>query len=167
MRLFFALWPDALSCPRLGTRAAELAAEAGGRAVPAANIHVTLAFLGEVDAERVALVHAVATGIELQPFRLELDRLGWFSGARVGWAAPSQLPEALADLQAALRCELSARGFVLDDRPFAPHATLVRRIERAVEPRRIEPIGWRVEEIVLAQSRRGAGGYETLGVFGR
>ncbi len=166
-RLFFALWPDAPSRPRLAARAAELVRLCGGRAVPEANIHLTLAFLGEVDAARVPLLHAAATQLEVQPFRLELDRLGSFSAARVGWSAPGRMPEALAGLAAGLKAALESRGFTLDDRPFAPHATLARRIERAVVPQAIEPIAWQAEEFALVESRRGTGRYETLGAFGR
>ena len=167
MRLFFALWPDAASRLRLAARAAELAIECGGRAVPQANIHVTLAFLGEVDAKRVPDLHAAASRLDLEPFRLELECLGSFSGARVGWAAPWRMPEALAGMAARLATALNAQGFVLEDRPFAPHATLVRRIDRGVASRAIDPIGWRVEKFALVESRRGTGRYETLGAFGR
>ncbi len=166
-RLFFALWPDAPSRPRLAAKAAELACECGGRAVPEANIHLTLAFLGEVDAARVPLAWEAAAKVTLTPFRLELDRLGSFSGACVGWAGPGRMPAELVGLEAGLATALGARGFALDDRPFAAHATLVRRIERAVAPRAIEPIGWQVEEVALVESRRGTGRYETLGVFSR
>lgn len=166
-RVFFALWPDAPSRPRLAARALELARECGGRVVPEANIHLTLAFLGEVDAARVPLVRDAAAEAKLTPFRLELDRLGSFSGARVGWAGPGRMPAELAGLAAGLATALGARGFPLDDRAFAAHATLVRRIERAPSPRAIEPIGWWVEEFALVESRRGTGRYETLGAFGR
>ena len=51
-RLYFALWPDAALRATIARVAAGPAAVAGGRAVPAADLHVTLAFLGGVPAAR-------------------------------------------------------------------------------------------------------------------
>ncbi len=60
-RLFFALWPDPPTRTALAMLVDGLPL-VGGRRVPAENLHLTLAFLGNVDegaaaAARVALRH--------------------------------------------------------------------------------------------------------------
>ncbi len=53
MRLFFAVWPPLAVAEALAAWARRLQRETGGRAVAAKNIHLTLAFLGEVSEERL------------------------------------------------------------------------------------------------------------------
>ena len=50
MRLFFAAWPDAVAAAELARVAEALAGLAQGKPVPPEKIHLTLAFLGEIDA---------------------------------------------------------------------------------------------------------------------
>ena len=158
-RLFFALWPDALARDRLGALALDVAQASRGKPVPAANLHLTIAFLGEVNDARVDLLSGIAAGIEAPAFRMELDRVGSFARARVAWAGCARPDPRLMDLQAAIATGLDRQGFTLEDRPFAPHLTLARKAIVALPPRRIEPIGWQVGEFALVSSR--AGRYET------
>ena len=164
-RLFFALWPDAGARARLEPLAVELAAAAGGKPVPIAKVHLTLAFLGEVDAERVAAAVEAARGVRRTRFAFALDRAGSFRGARVAWAGCAAVPEALAALAASLGERLAAAGFALEDRPYAPHATLARRIARAVPAAPIAPIAWPVDGFSLVRSEAGTGRYTVLEVF--
>ena len=162
MRLFFAIWPDAPAAHALAKLAVEVAGRTGGRATPAEKIHLTLAFLGEVAAERSAEVAAAGGALRVRPFELAFDILGWFRGARVAWIGCSQPAVELLHLQAALAADLRDRGFVLDDRPFAPHVTLARKIRRSVPRTSIPPIAWPVREVALVQSGEGTGRYTTI-----
>jgi 2'-5' RNA ligase len=164
-RLFFALWPDADARARLAPLAAELAAAASGRTVPIAKVHLTLAFLGEVETARIAAAVEAARGVRLAPFAFALDRVGSFRGARVAWAGCASTPEPLAALAAALAGCLGAAGFALEDRPYAPHATLARRIAHPVAAAPIEPIPWAVDGFSLVRSETGTGRYAVLEAF--
>jgi 2'-5' RNA ligase len=164
-RLFFAVWPDAAARARLEPLAAELADSASGKVVPIAKVHITLAFLGEVDAARVADAVLAARAVRCAPFSFALDRVGSFRGARVAWAGCAQVPEPLAALAAALAARLAASGFALDDRPYAPHATLARRIARSVTPAPLAPIPWPVGGFSLVRSETGTGRYTVMEVF--
>jgi 2'-5' RNA ligase len=90
--------------------AQELAQVAGGRPVPAEKLHLTLAFLGEVDESRMALLPDCAR-IGAAHFRLELDRVGSFRRARVAWAGASAPPRTLLGMQAMLAGASRPRGF--------------------------------------------------------
>jgi len=150
-RLFFALWPDEAAARGLERLAVEVAVRTQGKPVPRSKIHLTLAFLGEV-AGRIAFEpEAIAT----PAFDLVLDCVGSFAGTRVAWAGFVEPPPALANLQAQLARELRGQGLRLEDRPFAPHLTLARHIG-ATQPRQaIDPIDWRVREVVLVKSQAG------------
>ena len=163
MRLFFAIWPDAPAAAALQKLAVEVAGRTGGRATPADKIHLTLAFLGEVAAERVDEASAAGHAVRARPFELVFDIAGWFRGARVAWIGCSQPAPELVDLHAALETQLRDRGFVLEDRAFAPHVTLARKVRRSVPRSPVAPIRWPAREIALVRSGEGTGRYTTIG----
>ena len=162
-RIFFALWPDAPAAQALAKLAVEVAGRTGGRATPAEKIHLTLAFLGEVAADRAGDVAAAGGALRARPFELSFDTLGWFRGARVAWIGCSQPAKELLELQASLEAQLRDRGFVLEDRPFAPHVTLARKIRRSVPRSPVTPIRWPARQVALVQSGEGTGRYTTIG----
>ena len=165
MRLFFALWPDAPARMALATLANELALHSGGKAVPPAKIHLTLAFLGDVDDGRLEqATQAPGTG-RRPPFDVRLDTVGSFRGARVAWAGCRKPASGLSELQSALAHALAERGFALDERPYTPHVTLVRKIARPIAQGSSPPIAWRATELALVRSEPGRGSYATLAAW--
>lgn len=160
LRLFFAIWPDDAARAALGALAHQLAQAGGGRPTAAACIHVTLEFLGEVDPERLPLLHRIAGQVRGAPFRFTLDRVGSFRRARVAWAGSEKTPPRLIALQADLRARLREGGFGSEERDYSPHATLVRKIERPVPRASIDAIEWPVAQYALVVSA--AGRYTTL-----
>jgi len=162
MRVFFALWPDPPATAALAAAAVELAALAGGKAVPAAKIHLTLAFLGDVGEDRLEIARSAASRLRCKAFDVALDQAGSFRGARVAWVGSRKPARGLVELHAALIGELAACGFPPDERPYTPHATVARKIGRPVERRAIAPIEWRARELSLVESDLGRGSYNTL-----
>ena len=77
LKLFFALWPDSGTRDVLAATAGVLRRTCGGRAPPAHNLHLTLAFLGNVPAARLPELEDLAAAVHTEPFVLELDRIGW------------------------------------------------------------------------------------------
>lgn len=150
-RLFFALWP-----PPACQEAIELTgagASAGrGRAIPAANLHLTLRFLGPTTTEQRRCVEKAASLIDTVAFTLTLDTIGHWPRPKVLWSAPSATPAALQDLVAKLGPRIDECGFVPDTRPFRPHITLARKVSATMRTIHHEPVEWRVEDFVLVES---------------
>jgi 2'-5' RNA ligase len=162
-RVFFALWPGAPARGRLNLLGAELAQRSAGRPTPAANIHLTLHFLGEVRADRIDVLRELAAGVRAAAFLMRLDREGCFPKAAVAWAGCSRASEPLLALHANLGRVLAGQGFEAEARAYSPHVTLVRRIARAIPAAPIEAIEWQAQEFALVQTQRGLGRYMTLG----
>lgn len=131
MRLFIAInFPDAMR-QRLWHDTAPL--RDGGypvKWVEAANIHLTLKFLGDVDGARVdAISGTLATAVEdTKVFRLPIGGFGAFPSLRrpkVLWVGCENLPvlELLAD---AVERGMSTLGFEPEGRAFRPHVTIGR-----------------------------------------
>jgi len=153
-RVFFALWPDALTAARLHAAGGEAQARCGGRRMRRDTLHLTLAFVGEVAPTRVAELVAIGATLAAAPFTLCIERLGGWRHNRIAWAGAQAVPEALAALAAELAAKLQGAGFPIERRAFAPHVTLLRRIETDLAPCCIGPIEWRAERIALVRSQR-------------
>lgn len=130
-RLFVALeTPPALAASLLAT----LPRERGIRPTPAAQVHLTLRFVGEVDEEQaVAIDDALAT-IAAVAVPVQVAGVGRF-GRRGGilWAGVTPAEPLLA-LHGAIDLALSDAGVERETRPFHPHLTLARCAPHAPEP---------------------------------
>jgi 2'-5' RNA ligase len=153
--LFFALWPDTALRAALHDHALELTQSSGGRVIRPGNLHLTLAFLGNVARPRIAQLETIARGCAAAGFDLHLDKTGYWSRQHIVWMAPQNVPAAMSGLVLAMETALQANGFRVDAREWRPHITLLRdaRAPAAMPPL---TLNWPVREIVLAESTRGA-----------
>ncbi|MBX3468000.1 MAG: RNA 2',3'-cyclic phosphodiesterase [Planctomycetes bacterium] len=93
---------------------------------PRENWHLTLVFLGQVDAPAPVIDAARAVCAASAPLDLALGPLGTFGG-RVLWAAVEGPGLAgLVALAGDLARALAPLGIAFDDRPYSPHLTLGR-----------------------------------------
>ncbi|MFQ6030372.1 MAG: RNA 2',3'-cyclic phosphodiesterase [Dehalococcoidia bacterium] len=115
---------------------------AGGvRWVDPGGIHLTLKFLGNIDASlENPLFDAMARAAEGFPsFGIYLEGLGAFPNQRqprVLWAGAAGDLEMLSQLQGRVEHEISPLGFPREQRGFNPHLTLGRVRDRVSAPQR-------------------------------
>ncbi|MDG4778788.1 RNA 2',3'-cyclic phosphodiesterase [Micromonospora sp. WMMD961] len=176
MRLFVAVYPRPESVDHLGAQVARLrvaAAAAAGvnvRLAEPAHLHVTLAFLGEVEAARLVEVES-ALGLAVERFRDGRDaspRLSPGGGGRFGqgrstvlWVGLRGEVEALHVLARLIRARLRHARLPCDDKPFRPHLTVARPADR-MDPADVEADRadlddyqgpeWLVTEVLLMRS---------------
>ena len=93
------------------------------------NLHLTLAFLGEVERKRVEAIKSAMDAVCFPAFELELGKPGRFKREEgdILWIG-LQTSEMLKTVRSSLMGELKKRGFQPDDKPFKPHLTIGRRI---------------------------------------
>jgi 2'-5' RNA ligase len=101
------------------------------RWVPPSHWHLTVKFLGDVPAERLApVVQAMEQAMSgQQPFVLMARALGCFpqpARPRVLWMGLDDTEGALLRLFQRLEAALRERGFPPEERPLRPHVTLAR-----------------------------------------
>jgi 2'-5' RNA ligase len=129
--------------------------------VPAANLHITLKFLGDQPDERLAevgpaLAEAAAA---LPPFALALSGIGGFPGMerpRILWVGVADGALAARGLQERVEAALEHRGFARDARPWHPHVT----IGRVLDDRR-----WRREDSAPLRRAVAAAAREPFGLL--
>ena len=94
-----------------------------GSYVPVQNLHLTMAFIGEVKDARD--VKAALAGVSIKPFRLSLSELGVFGDLL--WVG-MRGNQGLAAAAKAVRDALDNAGIEYDRKPFKPHITLIRKM---------------------------------------
>lgn len=154
-RLFFALWPDPVLKAAIAGAARTPARAVSGRRVRDEHLHLTLLFLGNVDAAAEARLAEAAAAVRADAFDLALDRVGSFFRARVLWVGPSQAPPALGELRRQLEAAATQAGVPFDPKPLVPHLTCYRDVRKALEPAAIEPLRWPVRAFALVHSAGG------------
>ena len=94
-----------------------------GNYVPAQNLHLTLAFIGEYDDP--AGVKRVLESVPLPPFRLSLSEKGNFGNLLwAGVKGNQKLKTYVKDLREALK----EADIPFDHDKFVPHITLIRKV---------------------------------------
>lgn len=154
LRVFFALWPDAVTAAALHARGRHLHARCGGRVMRRDMLHLTLAFLGDVPEASLEVLGRLASRLKGEPFDLVLDRSGSWQRNRIVWLAPATMPAALAALVDALVDALAGAGFRVEARPFSPHITLLRNAHAGPPEDSFAPLRWRVGGFALVASER-------------
>ena len=102
------------------------------------NIHLTLKFLGDINAADIDKIGVAMTGaaIEFSPVTLSVSGIGVFPGIkrpRVIWLGLGGGIRSLLALQGRLEEKLAGVGFPKDKRSFKAHLTL-GRIKQAANP---------------------------------
>lgn len=158
-RLFFALWPDRALRDGL-ERAAALIPPGDSSAVQRVRperYHLTLAFLGELDARQIEAAQRAGDAVRASAFEFRLDRIGHFAGANVAWIGPSQPVPMLSRLKAALDRELLHYGLPVETAAFVPHVTCLRKLREPPDAP-APSLSWPVSDFVLVRSCRDAAG---------
>jgi 2'-5' RNA ligase len=106
----------------------------------------------------MAMLCALAARVGGSPFAVSLDEIGCFRKAGIAWLGASSSQADLIALQGRLASELQTRGFPIDERPYAPHLTLARRVEVVVRRSLPAPIVWNVSSFALMASETTASG---------
>jgi len=148
-RLFFALWPK----DRERAQCAEIAAAhaAGCRKVPAHNLHATLVFLGNVDAQRFQALSAIEPVKLKTELQLTFNRIEYWKKPRIICLTADRFDPELLQLVDWLQHIARELDIALDERPYRPHVTLLRKAQ-ALDACDIPPVVWRSDAFCLVES---------------
>lgn len=139
----------------------------GARWIDPENYHLTLRFIGDVDASIAHEIESLLYRVQRRPFDLRLDGLSSFGGnkprALVATVASSP---SLLELQAEHERLMQRVGLEPEGRKYTPHVTLARL--RDTSSRQVAdylaargyfpPLHFHVERFVLYSSRASIGG---------
>jgi len=161
MRLFIAVnLSDSMKAALVNAQNEMVERGVRGNYTPEENLHLTLAFIGEVpDAEPVL---EALSAVSFAPFELCLEGMGCFGDL---WWAGMRTSPPLAALSRKVRRALAESGIPFDRKRFSPHITLLRRARGHMPGIGIGGVSMTVDAVSLMRSDRGKGGmiYTELG----
>lgn len=159
MRLFFALWPDGSTQQQWSHDLAALLAPLGGRRTSAFNLHLTLAFLGDVRGDRMNELLRLGDDLDREAIDLRFDRIEYWKRPGLLCLRPVEIPAALQRLAGQVQTGLGLAGFPVERRTFKPHVTLARDVPIATASLPVWPVvAWRATTLALVRSRTAPGG---------
>jgi 2'-5' RNA ligase len=154
----------------------------GIRWTPSNRWHVTLAFLGDVDAQQVVSICRVAeeAARQVDPFFWNIRTIGSFPNPnrpQVIWLGIDDFDQGMSKLHQELNRVLEPIGFPPEGRPFRPHVTVGRvnrgaRISDSMKSILAEPPCWdgvteQSDKLRIISSDLGRGGpnYTVMATF--
>ncbi|WP_158806712.1 RNA 2',3'-cyclic phosphodiesterase [Beijerinckia sp. L45] len=159
----------ALELPR--DVAAALAALRGGlpgaRWIDPENYHLTLRFIGDIDAAMARDVHTALEGVRRAPVAVTLAGLAAFGGAKPRAIVMTARPDAaLLALQSEHEVLMRHIGLAAETRKFTPHVTLARLRQTApqlvgeyLSAHGLLPLrSFRAVRVALVSARKSSGG---------
>jgi RNA 2',3'-cyclic 3'-phosphodiesterase len=140
------------------------------------NLHITIKFLGKVEADCIEIIKniALAAASSIRPFKIRFGVPGSF-GEKVLYISLTDEASGLTHLHRNLEIGLEKAGFQKEKRPFRSHLTIGRvRSDKGIKPliqrhrsASVESVEFEVAELVLFESIMSVSGseYRKLATF--
>jgi 2'-5' RNA ligase len=154
-RLFLALWPDESTRGQLAAVQKRMAGNERlktSKAVDAANLHITIHFLGLVDGDVQAQLEDLLNGVDAESSHLVIDRWGYFPRAKVVWLGAQKSPIEVNQLVARTQACIQSCIEGYDQKRFVPHITVFRKARHPLEVDDFDPIEWSIDRFALIES---------------
>jgi putative RNA 2'-phosphotransferase len=157
MRLFIGLRLPHTQCRAIQRAQVDLKRQGvTGRFTPTENLHITLAFLGNCDENKVDELVKIIKKLHFKAFPLQLAGGGHFGD--LVWAG-TRPQAALEHLAEQLRKALDRAGISYDKKPFKAHITILRKTRCQGDfSLHVEPAAGTVSRITLFRSERDRSG---------
>jgi 2'-5' RNA ligase len=127
MRAFFGLSPDANTKLAINTWRNKAFPHLGNP-VPAANFHVTLAFLGNVSVNQLDIINRRIDEMpSVKAFDIALNQLGHWPKPKAFWLGCQQTASDHLKLATRIRKIATDSGLLLQDKTYVAHLTLARK----------------------------------------
>lgn len=128
MRIFIAINFDEETKDRMMQVQERLSGYGKGSFTRRENLHLTLAFLGEVGADDIDAVKNCMDSVRMRRMKLEFSKIGCFRNDSELWWIGLKDDPVLSGIQRELIKNLREAGFRPDSKRFRPHITLARRM---------------------------------------
>lgn len=148
-RLFFALWPD--ETIRQNCQKIVHSLHGHGRPVAVTNLHATLVFLGNVNETQQAAMTEAAAQISVPPMTLTFNQLAYWKRPAIVCLVAERVDPIVLTLVEQLTAAALKNGIAVEQRPYRPHITLLRKA-KVLPELEIQPIDWLADNFCLVES---------------
>ena len=153
-RIFFALWPTEKQRQQLLRDLEVVMPAVDGRHLVASNWHVTLVFIGNFSAARLAELLDSTASLQESSIERGFDRVDFWKKPRIACLRASEVPANLVRLVGSLNAVLETFGHQPEEGEYRPHLTLARKASAQSRVDLARPIHlcWRGFELVESVS---------------
>jgi 2'-5' RNA ligase len=130
--------------------ARQLKLEGRSRWVDPKNYHVTLAFVGEVAAPKLAVLQQIGRSLQAPRFTFTCDSIEFWRESQVVVAAACAAPPELLFLWSKLNAAIG-----LPPETLRAHVTLARKVTQAPVQQAMSPVVWQATNFSLIRSDTG------------
>ncbi|MEM7256602.1 MAG: RNA 2',3'-cyclic phosphodiesterase [Pseudomonadota bacterium] len=139
MRAFLSLFPDPQNALAIEQWAASCWPNIQRR-VPAQNLHITLAFLGNIDQSVAAdISDMIAEKSLVAAFSMTFDQVGYWPQPQVLWLGAQNPTPPVNELAEGCRSIANRAGISVKGRQFEPHITLARKPSQPPQAPLLDP----------------------------
>ena len=118
------------------------------------NLHITVCFLGDINARQRYFMEDNLSQTSMNPFDLELDKIGYFPDSGVLWLGCESTSIDFSALVKTCRKLANRTSIRVDKKTAVPHITLARRVEAPISAPLVPPaFQFPVHELALIESR--------------
>ncbi len=149
-RLFLALWPQKTVRERL-RKITRVMDTAHCRPVIPENFHVTLVFIGALQAAKIAGIEHRMASIAGESFVIQFDRLSYWRKPKIVCLTCEKIPAAIIELVVQMQRAILDCGIELDERIYKPHITLARHAHHKPSLT-FQPLLWPASSFCLVES---------------
>lgn len=117
--------------------------DGNGYTVPSSNLHITLAFLGQVTHQQKQQIILRAKDIQQPHIQLRCQSINYWKRSKVVWLGCNAIPSPLENLAKDLKETALASGIPQESRRYTPHFTLKKNVTAPPSQQQIRhPIGF-------------------------
>jgi 2'-5' RNA ligase len=154
IRAFYAFFPLPGIAAALASLGEALPLEPSARLQDLSQLHMTIAFVGDVDAQRLEVLRGVGRRQRAGAMCLEFAAYEYWPKPEVVVAAVRDVPPPLIQFWETLHRELAARGFALTPKRLRPHVTLARKVAQTPVLPPLLGLTWPADSFSLVSSAR-------------
>jgi 2'-5' RNA ligase len=158
LRLFYAAVPDAATRLQIEAAADTLPLDAGAARVARHNLHLTLAFVGDISAVELPALRNIGAALTAPRFALHFDAYEYWPKPEVVVVAARTIPEPLERLWREVHAALAGHQWAQNPKRLRPHVTLARKVVQAPTLPALSAFDWRVREWCLMRADTSGGG---------
>lgn len=149
-RLFFALWPNVVVRKQCANLIQNLD-NGQGKTVQPDNLHLTLLFLGHLPVEKEIALMQETSLVVVPEIKITFNQISYWKKPGILCLTTTETNRELIGLVDQLTSIARKLSIRVDDRPFEPHVTLLRKVN-GVAALEFDTIDWQSSSFCLAES---------------
>lgn len=108
--------------------------------VPTLNLHLNLAFLGNLTEEQIEALFDMVNDIQFNPINIDINTIGHWQQHEILWVGAKDQNKGFYDLSQKLKCIGKKLNLDMDENTYVPHIGIYRHCQLCPKISKIQPL---------------------------